>query len=344
MKVFEGNFLKNNLRVLLAATLVAVFVITPNIARAAATSSSTAAGSANGFIVSPVKTQLTIPKGTTQVIQMSVTNPTPAPLTAEAIVNDFNASDDESGVPRIILNNAPPLPTNSFRSLVQPIANFHLNPGQRTYFNVVISVPTNVNSGGYYGAIRFVPLGLVNSKSIGLTASVGSLFLVTVPGNLNEKISLVQLSAVNGSQTPESYFFSGKVSVLTRVDNEGNIYFAPVGTVQVKSMTGKIVEQYEFNKSQGDILEGSIRKYIDPLSYTNWFGRYTITESVAAVSGSGNYVIATASFWYIPFKYIIILLVVIALIVFYVVRRRKKHSKAKSAKTTNSSPTPTPTV
>jgi hypothetical protein len=277
---------------------------------------------------------------------MSVTNPTPVGLTAEAIVNDFTASAAEDGTPSIILNNAPPLPTNSFRSLVTPIPNFSLTPGERSYFNIEITVPKTANSGGYYGAIRFVPVGLVNTKNVGLTASVGSLFLVTVPGQLNEKMSLVQLAAVNSAHTPETFFFSGKVSVLTRLDNEGNIYYAPIGTVTVKSMTGKVVEQYQFNQKQGNILQGSIRKFIDPLTYKSWFGEYTITESLASVSGTGNIVVGSATFWYIPYMDIIILLVVIILIVIYVLYRKskkKKSHKVKSSHHNNTPPAPTTT-
>ena len=140
-----------------------------------AASGPVAPNQANGFIVSPVIEELTVAKGQSQSFDISVQNPTTVPVIAHAIVNDFEANPNESGVPALILNSNTPLPVNSFKSLVSPIADTTLAGGQKKYISVLLHVPANANAGGYYGAIRFVPTGNTTSANVGLTASVGCL-------------------------------------------------------------------------------------------------------------------------------------------------------------------------
>jgi len=91
---------------------------------------------ANGFIVSPVSEELTVAKGQSQSFDISVQNPTTVPVIAHAIVNDFEANPNESGVPALILIANTPLPVNSFKSLVSPIADTTLAGGQKKYISV----------------------------------------------------------------------------------------------------------------------------------------------------------------------------------------------------------------
>jgi hypothetical protein len=297
---------------------------------AQAAASTTLTSGANGFLVSPVISELTINKGQSQTVAVAVQNPTNLPTTAQAIVNDFVASADESGTPRLILNNNSPLPPNNFKALVSPIPTISLSPQEKQYINVTITVPSTAHAGGYYGAVRFAPITSSNQSNVGLTASVGTLFLVTVPGNLIEKLDLVQLSAAHGS-TPTSLFTSGAVSVLTRLDNVGDIHVQPFGNVIVKNMFGHVVANYQFNNTtpRTNILPDSIRRYVDKLSTKNhWLGHYTIDENLAYSQGSGNLIVASASFWYLPWWFIglfILFVIIIVAIVWWLIRRHHRR-------------------
>lgn len=282
---------------------------------------------ANGFIISPVRTEITVKKGNSQAVQLSVQNPTDAQVTVKAVINDFVASNNESGDPRLILNSNSPLPANNFKSLVGAIPNITLGPHQKQYINIPINVPASANSGGYYGAIRFLPASTDQTKNVGLTASVGSIFLITVPGNLTEKLNLVQLSAAQGDSA-KSFITSGRVSVLNRLENVGNIHVQPFGRVNVKNMFGKVVDSYEFNPAQGNILPNSTRKFVDLLKHKSWFGHYTIEESLAYQQGSGNLIVAKTTFWYFPVWFLVTVLAVIVLIIISILfwrQRRHKH-------------------
>jgi len=292
------------------------------------------AAEATGYTISPVETEITVNKGTSQTVELSVQNPANTTVSVKAVINDFVASTNESGSPRLILNSNSQLPADNFESLVQPIANITLGPLQKVYFPVVISVPLDANSGGYYGAVRFIPTNINQTGNVGLTASVGSLFLITVPGNLIEKLSLTQLSAADKSGNPTSFLTSGSVSVLTRLDNTGNIQLQPFGNIVVKNMFGHIVDSYQFNNSvpRANILPDSIRRFVNPLTGQSWFGKYTVVETVAYQQGTGNYITASATFYYFPVWFLILVIVIVAALavgIYWLGYRRRASSTPK---------------
>ena len=151
---------------------------------------------ANGFRITPVKSESIIEKGSKQKITLSVENPTNIATIARVTVRDFIASDDESGSPKLILDSNSPPPRNSFRSLVGDIADIPLGPHEKKNVEVTVSVPLTANSGGYYGAILFSPIDDSQQSNVGLKASLGPIVLVTVPGDLKEQLRLVQLSVI----------------------------------------------------------------------------------------------------------------------------------------------------
>lgn len=285
---------------------------------------------ANGFRISPVRSELTINKGAKSKISITIENPTSVPTTARLVINDFIASEDESGQPRLILDDNAPLPKNSFKFLVNKIPDINLGPKENKTFDVTVSVPADANSGGYYGAIRFVPIADQKSN-VGLTASVGTIVLVTVPGNLKQQLKLTQLSAASPDGKASSFMFKGDVSVLTRLENTGDIHVKPYGKVIVKDLFGKEVASYEFNNTEprANILPGSTRKFVDKLPKRKWLGRYTIESSLAYSQGGGDLVLGKANFWYLPLWSVVALVVLVLLVVgltFWIIKKRhKKH-------------------
>ncbi len=286
----------------------------------------TSNGAANGFTVSPVLTDITINKGASQTVAITVANPTSTTLIAEPIVNDFVASSDETGTPRLILKDNVPLPVNNFKSLVGNIPTTTLGPNKTAVINVTIAVPKAAESGGYYGAIRFIPGLSGNQANVGLTASVGSLFLITVPGNLNAKLVLSQFSAADSNGNPSSFFSNGQVSALVRLDDTGNIHTQPFGTITLKDMWGKTLSTTQFNDAtpRSNVLPGSIRKFVTNLPSHKYLGRYTLTASFGYGTSGSNAIVATTSFWYIPlWAQILALIIIIAivLIIYAIVHR-----------------------
>lgn len=297
----------------IAAVLTVVAISVP----VAGAQSNNNGKAANGFRISPVRSELTIEKGKSQTLTVTVENPTDIPTTAKPVVNDFVSSEDESGAPRLILDNTVAAPKNSFKSLVGALSDMQLNAHQKKDITVKITIPQSASAGGYYGAIRFIPLNNQGQQSnVGLTASVGTIVLVTVPGNLTEKAELVQLAAEQNGK-PKSFITNGDVSVLARLKNTGDIHIKPFGKVQVKNAFGKVVTTYELNNTEprSNILPGSTRKFENSLPKAKWFGRYAIEANLGYSQGSGNLITAKAVFWYIPTWALYALVVLVFVIV-----------------------------
>lgn len=315
-------------------TLVSPFALS-SVSAASSNTTSPPNGLGNGFSISPVENLVTINKGSSGILTIYVENPTRQTLIAQPVINDFTASTNETGQPSLILKNNAPLPSNNFKALVEPLPNLTIASGQQKSVQVTIDVPKNANPGGYYGAIRFIPTIVSGQQSnIGLTASVGSLVLLTVPGNLVQKLSVVQLGAqVNGN--PGNFFTEGNVEVLTRLDNVGNIHVAPFGKIEIKNMSGHIVDNLAFNTTGGEILPSSIRRFITQVPTRNWFGRYTIVANLG-YGNSGSLITASATFWYLPVWFItlgILVIVLLVALIYWIVHsiniRRIRNSKRR---------------
>lgn len=285
-------------------------------------------GSGNGFRISPVRSEVTIEKGASSTVSITVENPTDFQTVAKPIVNDFIASDKENGEPRLILDDNAQLPKNDFKKLVQPISDLTLGPKEKKDITVRLSVPSNASAGGYYGAIRFIPSVINNNGNVSLTASVGTLVLVTVPGDLKQQLNLLQIGASQGGKF-KSFITKGDVTVSTRLKNSGDIHVQPFGKVQVKDTFGKVVKEFEINTAKANVLPDSIRRYDDSIGKPKGgIGRYTIVANLGYAQGSGDLITAKAVFWYVPAWAIIVLLLLVAGVIgggYYGFRRLKKQ-------------------
>lgn len=324
---------RSTFAVLAAASFVALSL--PVVSAQDATTSS-----ANGFKISPVRSELTIEKGDTSTVDISIENPSDIPMVAEAVVNNFIASDDGTGTPRLILDENAEAPKNDFRSLVGEIPNVSLGAKERKDVQVQLSVPQDANSGGYYGAIRFVPADITQESTVGLTASVGTIVLVTVPGDLTQKLTLEDLSAgqydENKAPVTKSIISKGNVIIVTKLANEGDIHTKPFGNITVKNMFGKTVSSMELNavEPKANVLPGSTRTFVNEPDYKSWLGRYTITANLGYGDGGGQLISQTSSFWYLPLWSILVIVGIVLLLAIgaYILIRRMSNKGHKSKK------------
>jgi hypothetical protein len=277
-----------------------------------------ATSTANGLKVSPVRTDLTISPGASQTVTMYVQNVTAAPLTLKGIVNDFIASNDENGSPRLILDANQYAPSHSLKRYVGPINNFSLAPQEQKTVTVTVSMPKNAPAGGYYGAVRFAPASSTTDKNVNLTASVGSLILVKVPGNFKEQVTIAGFNVQHGD-SKNKFFTSGKdLQTVVRFHNIGDIQEQPFGKIDLKK-GGKVVSTIEVNNTdpRGNVLPDSIRKFSVPLNKVGNFGKYEVDGNFG-YGGNGELVTAKTTFYVIPY-WIIVGAVLAVLIILFVV-------------------------
>lgn len=305
-----------------------------NVFAAPATSTS---NGLNTLKISPVRSDISIAPGKSDVVTMKVANMTKAPMTIRAIENDFVAGD-ERGTPALILDADKFAPTHSLKRYMVPVPNTTIAPGVTQEIKVTIKVPADAKPGGYYGAVRFSPVSADGSTSVNLNASAASLVLMTVPGPVEEKVNLTSFNVKQGSKIDTIFQSANDLQVSFRMENKGSIQEGPFGNISVWQ-GDKVVYSYDFNSTQPRemVLPDSARVWDVPLKNIGSFGNYTIKATLSY--GQKNQTIEVKkSFWVIPIFVIVVsvgsILLFVAIIVAirmflqdYKKRILKKHGR-----------------
>lgn len=308
-------------------TVVSVFGSTWN-GRAYAAQTAVVGG--NALKVSPVRTDLSLDPGTSQTIQLFVSNLTSVPTTLHAAINDFVASTDETGKPNVILDENQYAPTHSLKQFVAPIKNFTVAPNATVTINATINVPKTAAGGGYFGAIRFQAANPGGEKVLNLSASVGSLILLKVNGEITEKMSLASFDVRHKNKPATMYSSSKELINVIRFQNTGNVQLDPFGKVIVKRF-GKQVASYEVNNKapRGTVLPDSIRRFEVKLDKLSSFGKYTLVGNFG-YGTTGQLVTGKVVFYVIPLTLVLLAvggLVVLLLLIFVLPRMIRSYNR-----------------
>lgn len=285
------------------------------------------APSGSGLSISPTTTDLTIASGQAKKLDITLKNITVGNITAQAYINDFT-SDNNSGSPKIITDPNKKLPT-SIRDFVIGLNDVPLKKGEQKKLSLALQVPTNASPGAYYGIIRFkaVPAGesAPQGGEVALSASVGTIVFITVPGTIKEQVQLTALHVYNDKHEG-TFFFRKPSDVGVEVRNLGNGLAKPFGTIELQDMFGKAVYNYQLNNTtpRGNVLPGSSRIFTDQIKNISKPGRYTIMASVAYGSGS-EVLVLNKTFWYIPGWLLVIILAVLVFLVLTAYRAYRRH-------------------
>ncbi len=282
-----------------------------------------------GLEISPPLIEIKTDPGKTQVIQIRVRNVTTQTLIVRGQVNDFVAAG-EDGRPKLLLDSNEQSPY-SIKPWIDATSSVTLNPSERKTIDVTMNVPPNASPGGHYGVIRFTgtPPEL-EGTGVSLSASVGTLVLATVSGDVHEQAHIAQIVTSQNGKNRNTFEY-GPVTITTRVQNTGNVHIQPSGTIRVTNTFGKTVATYQFNQDKGNILPQSVRKFNETLNKKLLFGRYKIQADV--VYGSNKTITgASTTFWVIPYKLILIVIAAIALLIFMVRRYNRLIVKQATKK------------
>lgn len=314
----------------------------------------------SGVQITPTRTEMSLLPGEQKDFSIAVKNVTKGPITVKSFFNDFEA-DNVTGEPQIITDPNRQV-ANSMKSYIKGLGDFPLAAGETKEVKLSVDIPSSASPGGYYGVVRFaaVPQGTEGEQAgtqVSLTASVASLLLVEVSGNITEQIQVDSIKActvvfkdenqgkqegdkLNTSAAPNcpksSSIFLQKApnDVSIAITNKGNSFSKPFGRVTV-TRGGTEVYAYELNNTEprGIILPNSSRVFSNKIENVNKFGRYTVTASVSYGQG-GEVIVQKMSFWYIPTWMLLVLIaLLVGLVVLIVViyrklgSKRKKHSK-----------------
>jgi hypothetical protein len=322
----------NILRRLSVLALSVLVVLSSTPALAATTNTNTVPGS--GLSISPLHNQLTLDPGQSTTIKVSVKNITRNDVVAKAYVNDFR-SDNNTGNPVIITDPNKQLQT-SIKKFVHP-ADIPLAVGEKKEITVPVTIPAGATPGAYYGIIRYraIPAGSQAPKEgeVSLSASVGTIVLIQVKGDLKERAQLSALKIYNNDKSG-TIFFKKPNKAGVEIANLGNSFLQPFGKVTVSDMSGKEVYSYEVNNNQprANVLPGSKRIFIDPIKNINKPGRYTVNASIAIGNGS-DVLVSQKTIWYLTGGFIVAILAILAILIALTLfayrqyRKSRRHTK-----------------
>jgi len=134
-----------------------------------------------------------------------------------------------------------------------------------------IEVPETAEPGGKYGAIltSTKPVEDYEDTYLALSASVGSLFLVSVTGDIVEDAVLKEFTA------EELYYRNDRIEFGFTIENRGNVHIRPRGEIRIYNQDRK-VDTIPINKVTrfGNILPDSERSW----SFT-WKDKNDIMEA-----------------------------------------------------------------
>lgn len=301
------------------ATIVAFSGLIGLIPTGSVFAAQTASVGGNALKISPVREDITMDPGTTKTVDVFVTNLTSVSAKLRGSVNDFVASKDETGHPDIILDEDKSAPSHGLKQFVEPIGSFTLKPGEQKNVKAVIRVPKGTAGGGYYGAVRFYPQQATGDKSLNLTASVGSIILLKINGDVTEKMSVSSFDVRRGDNA--AFFFTSNKDLknVVRFHNQGNVQVEPFGKMQLKRF-GKVVGEFEVNTldPKGNVLPDSIRRFDTGLKNVSSFGKYTL-EGNFGYGSTGQLLTAKATFYVIPVAYVIVAGVLLALLILLII-------------------------
>jgi hypothetical protein len=258
----------------------------------------------SGLQISPTRTELSVNPGEVKEFSIVVKNVTQGDVSVKTFLNDFSA-DNISGEPKLIVDEGQPRSPSSLEPYLKGMSDFDLRSGESKEVKLSVDFPPNAGAGGFYGAVRFValPKGADREaarRQVALNASVASLVLAEVEGNIIEQIQVNKVEA-RANNKPSSFFFSKPNSLAIDIQNKGNSFSKPFGTVQVLGMNGSEVFSYELNNKdpRGNILPQSSRAFLDNIEGIKTPGRYTAVVNVSHGAG-GEVITKKISFWYIP--------------------------------------------
>jgi len=287
----------------------------------------------SGLSISPTLTQLTLNPGESKTLTYQIRNATIGSINAVPSVEDF-AADGTTGNPKLLTGPGQSSPY-SIKNFVYQLDQVPLDPGVQKNISVGLHIPDGTAPGAYYGVITYKAVPTTGSASapgqVSLTASVGSIVLITVPGKIYQQVQFSAIHIYRGSNDA-TLFFTKPDKIGIEIRNLGNGFVQPFGSVEVQDMFNKSVDTFQFNnpKQLGNILPKSTRIFTNSFTGVGGAGRYKVTASVSYGTG-GDVLIMQKTFWYIPAWLAIIILLVVAVLLFLAYKaftHHRRHGKS----------------
>lgn len=267
------------------------------------------------------------------------------PLELTLRVVDFTFTDD-GGAPQLMLAPDAPQTTWSMKPFLTVPETVTIEPKGRKTLDMSVSIPANQGAGSYYSAIVYSS-GSPDGGNVGLNASGVTLVFTSIPGDVNEILSLEKLGAYHqakaGVEAGYTYLATSEPdSIAYTLKNEGNVTESPVGSITLKHMFGKEYTINNVNPAGSLALIGQTRTFTPCIMQRSeavdfngtrseattcasaglWPGFYSVNMDIF-YGQNGNRtqeIVGSSWFIYLPWWFIIVALIVLAIVAYFVWR------------------------
>ncbi len=265
------------------------------------------------FVVGPGRAEIEIKPGQTITYDISITNRISNERQFQLAVEDISGSEDGSKSVIMLGDERGPYSIKDYISF--PKNTFNLDLGERARIPVTISIPKDAEPGGYYGSILVSTIRLgsdnvpVGGASSPIIARIGTLFFITVPGDVKRGGEFKDFSLIN----EKLWYESGPIDMALLYENTGSIHLNPYGEIRIKNLFDEEVGFVELEPWFS--LPGSMRSREVSWDRELLLGRYTVTASINR--GYDDIVDEkTLTFWVLPWKFIGGIFAVLFIIIF----------------------------
>lgn len=200
--------------------------------------------------------------------------------------------------------------------------DFILQPKSRRIILYSIKAPKNAEPGGHYATIFFQPLvpeQVLSPQNLYIIERVGTLVLLTVPGDITENIKIANFSVPHFSQF-------GPVPLTLSLENTGNTHVRPRGKIEIVNFQGKVIFAIPLN--EGLIIPGTTKTYTIPFGNKNTFGKFYARATILYGTDQQHITATSNSFWVVPYISIVTISIAIIVIALFLLNRKKRVYRA----------------
>lgn len=268
--------------------------------------------------ISPPSQEIVADPGQKITVKARIRNISNQTYPVKVRIENFTANGDEG---QVALEESD-LNSISKWSKITP-ASFDLAPGDTQEVTATVQIPKKGIAGGQYGTFVFsaLPSGK-EANAASVAQEVGSLFLIRVNGNIDERLTFLSMTAPDFSEY-------GPVPFTMKFENTGNVHVKPYGLINVTDMFGQRVTDIVVPGQ--NVLPGSARNIKSALERKFLIGRYKALAVMYYGTSKNHTLTAETTFIVIPYKVILVLAGILT-ILYWSRKRLGKVMKALAGK------------
>ncbi len=265
------------------------------------------------FVIGPGRIEVEVKPGETVTEYISVSNRISDNRKFELVIEDISGSSESDQAVVLMGDSRGPFTLRNYISF--PENTFELDLGERARIPVTITIPPNAEPGGLYGSVLVSTVRADESADEDIAARspiiarIGTLFFVTVPGDIKKEGETKEITLLNDKH----WYEKGPIKFNILYQNTGSLHLNPYGELRIKNLFGEEVGFLELEPWFS--LPDSLRTRDVTWDREFLFGRYSAT---ANINRGYDDIVDEVSvvFWVLPWKIVGGIFLVVFIILF----------------------------